>query len=233
MNTALLLLSLWSCSTAEQAPPPPEAAPPVQALPLEGAGAARAAPKPPLEEAVRPVSPEVAAARAQLETGDAVGALAALDAWLAAHPDDSDAHYWRARARQQQGDLPGAESDLVAALAGAPEWSNPRQQLADLMVGAKRCPEALPLIERLIVDNPNTPALHVNRAFCLNQAGRVDEALTDLTKACTAGLQTACRTGERLRKTQELRAEQAAAGAAAAPPGATTAPAAAAEPDAP
>lgn len=232
MNTALLLLSLWSCSTAEPPPPAPVAAPPAQVVPLAGAAAARPAPKPPLEEAVRPVSSEVAAARALFEAGDASGALKALDAWLLAHPGDADAHYWRARARQQQDDLPGAEADLQAALAGAPGWSNPRQQLADLLVGAKRCPEALPLLDQLITDNPTVPALHVNRAFCLNQAGRVDDALADLSRACTAGLQTACRTGERLRLSQAARADQAAAAPAPALAPAPSAPAGS-EPDAP
>ena len=223
MHLTFLLLSLWSCSTAEQAAPPPDAAPPTKTIVLEGDGAQRAAPKPPLEEAVRPVASEVSAARALLEAGDAGGAAAALDAWLLATPGDADAHYWRGRARQQQEDLPGAEADLVAAMKGAPAWSNPQQHLADLLVAGKRCPEALPLLDQLILDNPNAPALQVNRAFCLYQADRVDEALADLTRACTAGLPTACRTGERLRKSQVLRAEKAAAGPAAAPAAASEA----------
>lgn len=187
------------------------AAAPIVAPPRAPAG-------PPLAEADRTVAPEVAAARQQVEADQGAAALPALDAWITSHPGDADALYWRARARVAAKDSAGAEVDLLSAISLDASWPNPRQQLCDLYVAGKRCAEALPHQDLLVTALPDNPTLRVNRAFCLNQAGRVEEAIADLNRACQAGLPKACTSATRLQAKQDLRSADPSAATGPAEP---------------
>ena len=230
MLAVLAIISMLACGEEPAAPaeaPAPSPAPAADA-PAPGTGP-KTGPKtgrtpvpstaPPLEEADRPVSAEVQAAIDLLDGGDALAARKALDAWVAAHPDDMDARYWRAKTELQTMAWPEAEADAALVVAAVPGWVNPKVVLGGALAMQKRCEDALPHLEQVVALMPEHHIGYMNRGSCRYRVGDVDGAIADAQQACSLGNDRACRTVpqlERRRTWKENLARREAEKAAAA-----------------
>jgi Tfp pilus assembly protein PilF len=229
MLAVLAIISVLACGeepAPEAAPAPVAEAPAAPTSPPKAAKAKRKAvpsTAPPLEEADRPVSAEVQAAIDLLNGDDAVGARAALDTWVAAHPDDLDARYWRAKTELQTMAWAEAEADAMIVVEAVPGWVNPKVLLGGALAMQRRCEEALPHLEQVVALMPEHHIGYMNRGSCRYRVGDVDGSIEDAKKACALGNDRACRTAPKLERRKIWKenlkrkaAEKAAAAEAAA-----------------
>lgn len=116
--------------------------------------------------------------------GDDAGELDALARGLAAYPDENPLLYARALAWERRDDIARAEADLRKILVTEPENVAALNALGFTL--ADRTPrhqEALELIERARVAQPDNPAIIDSHGWVLYRLGRNDEALAELRRA--------------------------------------------------
>jgi predicted O-linked N-acetylglucosamine transferase (SPINDLY family) len=85
--------------------------------------------------------------------------------------------FFEALALQEKGDLASARRLYQDALALAPERPSVMNNLATVLVGLKRFPEAAILCEKLLAANPEDEAALVNLGICQMRLGSMEDAL--------------------------------------------------------
>jgi len=117
---------------------------------------------------------------------DLPGELDALARGLAAYPDENGLLYARALAWERRDDIARAEADLRKVLVTDPENVPALNALGYTLADrTKRYQEALELIDRARVAEPDNPAIVDSYGWVLYRLGRNDEALVQLRRAWT------------------------------------------------
>ena len=159
----------------------------------------------------REVAPEVAAARVLIEGGEeaqvAEGRVA-LDTWIATHPDDADAYFWRGRSWSAVFDFDSARADYVASTEKAADWAQAWRWAGLAAFQADGCDAALPYLHKVVELAPEQVESYVDRGQCLATQRETDAALADLKKGCEMGSELACSRVTRLERRQERRAKR-------------------------
>jgi len=123
-------------------------------------------------------------AELRLRAGDEVGELDALGRGLAAYPDENALLYARALAWERRDDIPRAEADLRKVLVTEPENVAALNALGYTLADrTHRYQEALELIDRARVAEPDNPAIIDSHGWVLYRLGRNEEALGQLRRA--------------------------------------------------
>ncbi|MFH1262814.1 MAG: tetratricopeptide repeat protein [Pseudomonadota bacterium] len=78
------------------------------------------------------------------------GALNAIDAFLAGHPNSAEAQFERARILERKGSVEDAVRSYRAVLAERPEWLDPYFYLVNLLIEKKRDDEALDVADATV-----------------------------------------------------------------------------------
>lgn len=124
---------------------------------------------------------------ADLHAKDDPRSPAELDAFargLAAFPDDGALLYARALGYERRDDIPRAEADLRKLLAADPENVAALNALGYTLADrTTRYREALELIDRARVAEPESPAIIDSYGWVLYRLGRTREALVELKRA--------------------------------------------------
>ena len=117
---------------------------------------------------------------------DSAGELDALARGLAAYPDDNGLLYARALTWERRDDIPRAEADLRKILVTDPENVPALNALGYTLADRTgRLQEALELIDRARVAEPDNAAIVDSYGWVLYRLGRKDEALVQLRRAWT------------------------------------------------
>ncbi|PCU44792.1 tetratricopeptide repeat protein, partial [Listeria monocytogenes] len=117
---------------------------------------------------------------------DLPGELDALARGLAAYPDENALLYARALAWERRDDVPRAEADLRKILVTEPENVAALNALGDTLADrTTRYQEALELIDRARVAEPDNAAIVDSYGWVLYRLGRNEEALVQLRRAWT------------------------------------------------
>ncbi|MCS4236304.1 tetratricopeptide repeat protein [Stenotrophomonas sp. BIGb0135] len=117
---------------------------------------------------------------------DLPGELDALARGLAAYPDESALLYARALAWERRDDVPRAEADLRKILVTEPENVAALNALGYTLADrTQRYQEALELIDRARVAEPDNAAIVDSYGWVLYRLGRNEEALVQLRRAWT------------------------------------------------
>ena len=123
-------------------------------------------------------------AELRLRAGDEAGELDALARGLAAYPDENALLYARALAWERRDDIPRAEADLRKVLVTEPENVAALNALGYTLADrTHRYQEALELIDRARVAEPDNPAIIDSHCWVLYRLGRNEEALVQLRRA--------------------------------------------------
>ena len=123
-------------------------------------------------------------AELRLRAGDEAGELDALARGLAAYPDENALLYARALAWERRDDIPRAEADLRKVLVTEPENVAALNALGYTLADrTHRYQEALELIDRARVAEPDNPAIIDSHGWVLYRLGRNEEALVQLRRA--------------------------------------------------
>lgn len=148
-----------------------------------------------LEDDAREVAPEVAAARDAIKGDDEAKraeAMAALDTWIAAHPDDADALHWRGRGYYKAGDPAKAAPDFGLSVEKDPAWVNGQRWAAFNQFQIDGCENAISYLDKVVELAPEDPISYRDRAQCRAKLQAIQGAAEDATKACELGDETAC-----------------------------------------
>ncbi|MGE8216043.1 MAG: tetratricopeptide repeat protein [Stenotrophomonas maltophilia] len=125
-------------------------------------------------------------AELRLRGDDLPGELDALARGLAAYPDESALLYARALAWERRDDVPRAEADLRKILVTEPENVAALNALGYTLADrTQRYQEALELIDRARVAEPDNAAIVDSYGWVLYRLGRNEEALVQLRRAWT------------------------------------------------
>lgn len=125
-------------------------------------------------------------AELRLRAGDEAGELDALARGLAAYPDENALLYARALAWERRDDIARAEADLRKVLVTEPENVAALNALGYTLADrTSRYQEALELIDRARVAEPDNPAIIDSHGWVLYRLGRNEEALVQLRRAYT------------------------------------------------
>ncbi len=117
---------------------------------------------------------------------DLPGELDALARGLAAYPDENGLLYARALAWERRDDVPRAEADLRKILVTEPENVAALNALGYTLADrTTRYQEALELIDRARVADPDNAAIIDSYGWVLYRLGRNEEALVQLRRAWT------------------------------------------------
>jgi tetratricopeptide (TPR) repeat protein len=117
---------------------------------------------------------------------DLPGELDALARGLAAYPDENALLYARALAWERRDDVPRAEADLRKILVTEPENVAALNALGYTLADrTTRYQEALELIDRARVAEPDNAAIVDSYGWVLYRLGRNEEALVQLRRAWT------------------------------------------------
>lgn len=117
---------------------------------------------------------------------DLPGELDALARGLAAYPDENGLLYARALAWERRDDVPRAEADLRKILVTEPENVAALNALGYTLADrTSRYQEALELIDRARVAEPDNAAIIDSYGWVLYRLGRNEEALVQLRRAWT------------------------------------------------
>ncbi|MGH8087340.1 MAG: tetratricopeptide repeat protein, partial [Stenotrophomonas sp.] len=117
---------------------------------------------------------------------DLPGELDALARGLAAYPDENGLLYARALAWERRDDVPRAEADLRKILVTEPENVAALNALGYTLADrTTRYQEALELIDRARVAEPDNAAIVDSYGWVLYRLGRNEEALVQLRRAWT------------------------------------------------
>ncbi len=123
-------------------------------------------------------------AELRLRAGDEAGELDALGRGLAAYPDENALLYARALAWERRDDIPRAEADLRKVLVTEPENVAALNALGYTLADrTHRYQEALELIDRARVADPDNPAIVDSHGWVLYRLGRNEEAAVQLRRA--------------------------------------------------
>jgi len=123
-------------------------------------------------------------AELHLRQGDDRGEMDALARGLAAWPDDGALLYSRALAWERRDDIPRAEADLRKVLVTEPENVAALNALGYTLADrTHRYQEALELIDRARVAEPDNAAIVDSYGWVLYRLGRNEEALVQLRRA--------------------------------------------------
>jgi len=123
-------------------------------------------------------------AELRLRAADADGELDALARGLAAYPDENGLLYARALAWERRDDIARAEADLRKILVTEPENVAALNALGYTLADrTHRYQEALELIDRARVAEPDNPAIVDSHGWVLYRLGRNEEALVQLRRA--------------------------------------------------
>lgn len=123
-------------------------------------------------------------AELRLRADDDAGELDALARGLAAYPDENALLYARALAWERRDDIPRAEADLRKILVTEPENVAALNALGYTLADrTRRYQEALELIDRARVAEPDNPAIIDSHGWVLYRLGRNEEALVQLRRA--------------------------------------------------
>lgn len=110
--------------------------------------------------------------------------LAALQRGLAAHPGDGTLLYARALYWERYADLQRSEQDLRQILVATPDHARALNALGYLLADrSDRLDEALALIRRALLVDPDNPAVIDSHGWVLYRLGRLEEALPELRRA--------------------------------------------------
>lgn len=156
-----------------------------------------------LEDDAREVAPEVAAARDLIKGEDEAKraeGIAALDTWIAAHPDDADALHWRGRGYVVLKDHAKAAPDLGLAVEKDATWVNAYRWAAFNQFQIDGCENAMSFLEKVVELAPEEPASHFDRAQCRGELRAFDGAAEDAQKACDLGMEAACEKAKRYKR---------------------------------
>ena len=117
---------------------------------------------------------------------DSAGELDALARGLAAYPDDNGLLYARALTWERRDEIPRAEADLRKILVTDPENVPALNALGYTLADRTgRLQEALELIDRARVAEPDNAAIVDSYGWVLYRLGRKEEALVQLRRAWT------------------------------------------------
>ncbi len=123
-------------------------------------------------------------AELQQRDGNADGEMHVLTRGLAAYPDDSALLYARALAWERGDNVPRAEADLRKILVAEPENVAALNALGYTLADrTQRYQEALELIDRARVSEPDNAAIVDSYGWVLYRLGRNEEALVHLRRA--------------------------------------------------
>jgi predicted Zn-dependent protease len=131
-------------------------------------------------------APEILAARAQidLQSGDAPGAAAVLDAAVAQYPDSVELHYARASNLEERGQVDAALRELAAVAKTRPEDPAALNALGYTLADhSRQLARARALIDRAYAAAPQSAAIRDSLGWVLFRQGRATEALPVLTGA--------------------------------------------------
>ncbi len=103
-------------------------------------------------------------------------AVATARQWVAAEPQQPQAHRWLALALQQQGDIAAAQASLEQALALAPDDADLHLQHAGLLLAQRQVEAAGQALERTTALNPNEFAAYLMQAHLALAREDIDEA---------------------------------------------------------
>lgn len=116
-------------------------------------------------------------ARAALDAGDAEGAMAHLDAAIAAVPDAAAFHVTRGNLLAAVEDMAQAIRSFERAVALAPDLIEPQFNLGACLAQEGRLDEAVKVLRTLVEANPDLAPGHFVLAQVLHAAGRAAEAV--------------------------------------------------------
>ena len=125
----------------------------------------------------------VAAIHAARDRDHMAPTIAALEALHLAHPDEAELVYEYAGSFDTAGEEERAAPLYEQALAMGLEGRTLRRcllQYGSTLRNLERCEESLAVLDRAVVDHPESVALAVFRAFTLLEAGRADAAVGSL-----------------------------------------------------
>lgn len=118
------------------------------------------------------------------DAGDPEGEFDAYARGLAAYPDEPELLYSRALMWERRDDIPRAEADLRKILVADPENIAALNALGYTLADrTTRYEEALQLIDRARVADPDNPAIIDSHGWVLYRLGRHEEALAELRRA--------------------------------------------------
>ncbi len=118
------------------------------------------------------------------DADDLDGEFGAYARGLAAYPDEPELLYSRALMWERRDDIPRAEADLRKILVADPENVAALNALGYTLADrTTRYEEALQLIDRARVADPDNPAIIDSHGWVLYRLGRHEEALVELRRA--------------------------------------------------
>ncbi len=129
--------------------------------------------------------------RTQAENHQLDAALATTEQWLAAHPEDLEAHAWHGRVFSWQGRWAEAEAEYRYVLARAPNDIEILAALSDVTRWQGRRNEALAVLDQASHASPPQPEILARRAQLLWELGRTAEARIQLRQILTVNPQNA------------------------------------------
>jgi len=116
--------------------------------------------------------------------GDLTGEMAAFARGLAAYPDAPELLYSRSLMWERQGEIARAEADLRLILVTRPDNTSALNALGYILADrTRRYDEALALIERARLAEPDNAAIIDSYGWVLYRLGRAEDALVHLRRA--------------------------------------------------
>jgi Flp pilus assembly protein TadD len=148
-------------------------------------------------EADRPLSEAVEVARGLIEQGEEAltrEAIADLQAWIAEHPDDVDAHYWCGRAHMSVFEKTASIEHFSKAIEGDDTYVLPHRWQALALMQQRNFEKAAPHIARAVELTPEAADVYIDRLFWALRAKQLDTVVSDLEKVCLLGETDLCDT---------------------------------------
>ncbi len=139
-------------------------------------------------EVDRLIDETVAKARGMVAKEDrqlALEARSLLDTWLATHPEDADAHYWKGRAELIAEEPRASVTTFQQANTHAPDFVAPWRWGAWALHSVQQCDDAMPLLARAVQLEPSNPDVFVDRVVCAVKLQRWEVVVEDLEVLCT------------------------------------------------
>jgi tetratricopeptide (TPR) repeat protein len=164
-------------------------------------------------EVERPLSESVERARALVENGDrliAIEAIGVLEARIAEHPSDVDAHYWLGRARVVAEEPRQSAEAFGAAIKLAPEFVAPYRWSAYASHQRRLFSDAVTLLNKAVQLAPEDPDVYIDHIACAVAGQQWDLVLTDVKALCELGETQFCDADEAVQQIIDRRANRKA-----------------------